>query len=108
MEEKLISGYGFEIFIGLKDQNSYEEILSVEDFRNILFEVCEKDNIGFSLLYQVGGYSHNKGYTTENSLRISIVGVDENKIYELASQLKKMVNTDTVLITKTKIEYAFL
>lgn len=108
MEEKLTNGYKYEIFIGLKDQDSYKEILSVEDFKNILVEICVKDNIGFSLLTQVGGYNHNKGYTIENSLRIVIIGATEDEIYKLGEELKKKINTDTILITKSKLEYAFL
>lgn len=108
MENKLINGYKHEIFIGLKDQDSYEEILSIEDFKKILFEICEKEDIGFSLLTQVGGYNHNKGYTTENSLRIVIVGASDEEIYKLGEKLKIIINTDTILITKSKLEYAFL
>lgn len=108
MEEKLIKGYKHEIFIGLKDQDKYEEILSIEDFKEILCEICAKDNICFTLLTQLGGYSHNKGYTTENSLRIVIVGTDDEKIYALGEALKMRINTDTILITKSEIEYTFM
>lgn len=108
MGQELIKGYKHEIFIGLKDQDKYEEILTIDDFKNILFEVCAQDDICFTLLTQVGGYTHNKGYTTENSLRIVIVGTSDEKIYKLGDALKKKVNTDTILITKSKLEYAFL
>lgn len=108
MEEKLTKGYKHEIFIGLKDQDKYEEILSVEDFKEILCEICAKDNICFTLLTQLGGYSHNKGYTTENSLRIVIVGTSDEKIYALGETLKMRINTDTILITKSEIEYSFM
>lgn len=108
MEEKLTKGFKHEIFIGLKDKDKYEELLTVDDFRSMLCEICTENNICFTLLTQVGGYTHNKGYTTENSLRIVIVGISDEEIYKLGEALKKKVNTDTILITKTELEYSFM
>ena len=102
------SGEKFEIFIGLKDKDSYEEIFDVESFKKILIEVCTEKQIGFSLLTQLGGYTHNKGYTTETSLRIMIIGISEEELIPLSLKLKELINTDTILITRTKIEYSFM
>ena len=67
-------GIKYEIFIGLKDKDTYDEILNVDVFMKILSEICTEKQINFSLLTQLGGYSHNKGYTTETSLRVIIIG----------------------------------
>lgn len=104
---EFINGIKYEIYIGIKDKDSYEEILSVEDFKNILCEICYAKQINFSLLTQTGGYKHGHGYTTETSLRIIIIGIDETEIELLSERLKKIINTDAVLITKTNIEYCF-
>lgn len=100
-------GIKYEIFIGIKDKDSYEEILSIDDFKDLLREICVEKEINFSLLTQLGGYSHNKGYTTETSLRIIIIGINEQEVNLLSQELKKKINTDAVLITKTEIEYIF-
>ncbi len=101
-------GIKYEIFIGLKDKETYTEILCVNDFKNILAEICTDKQLSFSLLTQLGGYTHNKGYTTETSLRVIIIGANENEITVLTERLKEKVNTDAVLITKTEIEYCFM
>lgn len=101
-------GLRYEIFVGIKDKDSYEEILSVEDFKQILTEICTEKEIGFTLINQKGGYSHNKGYTTETSLRIVLIGIDEEEVYRIGDKLKRQVNTDTILITKAEIEYCFV
>lgn len=101
-------GYKYEIFIGIKDKDSYQEILNVESFKKILVEVCTEKQISFSLLTQLGGYTHNKGYTTETSLRVIIIGISEEELIPLGIKLKEMVNTDTILITKTEMEYSFI
>ena len=107
MKKKFSKGIKYEIYIGIKDKDSYEEILSVVDFKNILCEICTDKEINFSLLTQTGGYKHGKGYTTETSLRIIIIGIDEKEINLLSEKLKKKINTDAVLITKSEIDYCF-
>ncbi len=107
-EQAFTKGIKYEIFIGIKDKDSYQEILDVDDFKEILTEICATKEICFSLLTQMGGYTHNKGYTTETSLRVIIIGADEEEITRLGDRLKERINTDTVLITKTEIEYCFM
>ena len=101
-------GTKYEIFVGIKDKDSYEELLSVEDFKNILMEICVEKQINFSLIPQLGGYTHDKGYTTETSMRVVIIGANEGEIKRIADWLKIRINTDTVLVTKAKIEYCFM
>ena len=108
MGNVLEKGSKYEIFVGLKDKDSYEEAFTAEDFKNILAEICTEKEIGFTLLTQMGGYAHNKGYTTETSLRVIIIGIDEEEARVIGERLKTVVNTDTILITKTEIEYYFL
>ena len=107
-EQTFENGVKYEIFIGIKDKDSYQEHLGVEDFKEILTEICAEKEISFSLLTQLGGYTHNKGYTTETSLRVIIIGADEEEITRLGELLKERVNTDTILITRTAIEYCFM
>ena len=107
-EDNFQKGYKYEIFIGIKDKDSYEEVLSVDGFKEILIDVCTENNICFSLLTQLGGYTHDKGYTTETSLRVIIIGISEEEIVLLGQKLKEKVNTDTILISKTEIEYTFM
>lgn len=101
-------GIQHEIYIGIKDKDSYEEIITVDDFKKMLSQICAGKNIGFSLITQLGGYSHNKGYTQETSLRIVVIGADEREIFEIGQRLKKQINTDTILITRSEIEYLFI
>ncbi len=107
-KEKYTAGFCYEIYIGIKDKDSYLEHITVEDFCKTLTEICAQKDIAFSLITQLGGYQHGRGYTTETSLRIVIIGANEPEITELGSRMKKIVNTDTIMITRSEIEYAFL
>ena len=108
MGNALEKGIKYEIFVGMKDQDNYEEFFTAEDFKDILTDICKEKEIGFSLLTQMGGYSHNRGYTTETSLRVIIIGIGEDEVQALGERLKSLISTDTILITKTDVEYCFL
>jgi len=101
-------GIKYEIFVGIKDKDSYLEVLSVDDFRDILTEICTEKKISFTMLTQHGGYTHGKGYTTETSLRVVIIGLNEHEVELLGQKLKRKINTDAVLITRTEIEYCYI
>ena len=107
-DDQFQKGRKYEIFIGLKDKDTYDEVFNVEGFRQLLSEICIEKQISFTMITQFGGYTHNKGYTTETSLRIIIIGINEDEIISLGEKLKKMINTDTILITETEIEYSFM
>ena len=107
-KETFDKGVQYEIYIGIKDKDSYLEVLSVDDFKDILTEICTEKQISFTMLTQHGGYTHGKGYTTETSLRVVIIGIDEDEVDLLGKKLKKKINTDAVMITKTEIEYCYI
>ena len=100
-------GKKYEIYIGLKDKETYEEIFDEETFAKILSKQCNDKKIGFSLTNQLGGYSHNLGYTTETSLKITLIGCDEEIVNNLGEALKELINTDTILVTSEDIEYSY-
>lgn len=103
----MIKGKKFELYIGLKDKTTYEEIFTTEDFIKVLSEYCSEKNTGFSMTTQLGGYSHDKGYVTETSLRITLFGIEEEEVRKLGQTLKAFVNTDTIMITSEDCEYGF-
>lgn len=97
----------YSIYIGLKDKDTYQEVLTATSFKEILCEHCKKKEIGFSCSTLFGGYTHNKGYVTETSLKITLIGADIEEVKSLTISLKDIVNTDTVLITEEDCRYLF-
>ena len=98
----------YEIYIGLKDQDTLDEYFTADDFAKILSSQCKHRKIGFSMTKQLGGYTHNKGYVTETSLRITLLGVDENDARALGAMLQDLINTDTIMITSEDCEYYYV
>ena len=80
-KEKYTAGFCYEIYIGIKDKDSYLENITVEDFCKTLTEICAQKDIAFSLITQLGGYQHDWGYTTETSLRIVIIVAGDHRAW---------------------------
>lgn len=97
----------YEIYIGLKDKETYNELFSIDDFIKVLSAFCKKGKIGFSMTTQLGGYSHNLGYVTETSLRLTLFGIEESDMLKLGESLKELVNTDTIMITSEECDYYY-
>ena len=97
----------YDIYVGLKDKDTYEEYITLDDFKEILDRYCFTNNVAFSLVVLRGGYTHNKGYVIENSLKVELINAEYEIVLDLAKWLKEKINTDTVMITKeeTQIEY---
>lgn len=104
-EDSFNETYKYEIYVGLKDKDDYNEYLSVEDVREYLCEYCKGENIAFSMVNQIGGYAHNKGYVTETSLKLVLVGASYETVLAISKILKKKVNTDIVMITREKTNF---
>ena len=49
-EYKFEKGIRYEVFVGIKDKDSYMEHLDVSDFKRILTEICTEKKISFSLI----------------------------------------------------------
>lgn len=98
----------YEIYIGLKDKDSYLEEFNMDDIAKMLVSCCSREKIAFSATQQLGGYEHNKGYTTETSVKITLIGADRCLAEKLGLKLKEIIGTDTIMITKEECECVML
>ena len=93
----------YEIIIGLKDKDTYEQMLPTEKFIEIVTSVCKSNKIGYSIHTMDGGYIHENGtYIMEKSLNISLVYVNIKQTIEIAKLLKDLFNQETVIILETE------
>lgn len=90
----------YDIYIGLTDLKTNKEILSPEAFANELHTYCTRKKVSFSMVKQLGGCFHSQGYVTETSLRITVIGISEYELINLCSSIKRIANTDLVMVTK--------
>ena len=89
----------YEIIIGLKDKDTYEQMMPTSKFVEIVQSVCKRNNIGFSIHVMDGGYIHNNGtYIMEKSLSISLISITKEQAIKISEILKDLFNQETVIV----------
>ena len=93
----------YEIIIGLKDKDTYEQILPTSKFISIVTSICKSNNIGYSIHTMDGGYIDNNGvYIQEKSLNISLMYVTRKQVLKIANILKDLFNQESVIVLEQK------
>ncbi len=99
----------YEIIIGLKDKNTYKQMLPTEKFIDIVKKVCKKKYIGYSMHLMEGGYIHQNGtYINEQSLNITFYYITKKQVLEIASILKEIFNQESVMVITSNINSYFI
>ena len=94
-----------DIYIGLNDQDTKRQEYSTSKFISILKNVCINYKVPFSFALIEGGYIHESGeYTQENTLVLSLIGIDRTVIDEIAKDLCVFFHQESVLITSGEVE----
>lgn len=98
----------YQIYIGCKDGQTKEEVVTEEELRNLICAFFEKKHIDFSLVPLKGGFLHDTGeYVIEDTLCINIITDNEEGIISLAKDLSMFMNQEYSLITKNNLYTQF-
>ena len=94
-----------EIYIGLNDQDTKKQEFATEKYISILKNVCISYRVPFSFNLIQGGYLHASGaYTQENTLVLSLIGVEKELVEEIAKDLCVFFHQESVLIATGEVE----
>ena len=94
-----------EIYIGLNDEKTKEQKFDTALYVSILKTVCANYQVPFSFHLLQGGYIHDNGeYTQENTLKLTLLGVDPAVVEEIATDLCVFFHQESVLITTGEVE----
>ena len=95
----------YEIIIGLKDKDTYLQMLPTSKFVEIVTSVCKRHKVGYSIHTMDGGYIHENGtYIEETSLSISMVYITKKQALEIAKHLKALFNQETVIVLEQETD----
>lgn len=93
-----------DIYIGLNDQDTKKQEFQTEKYVSILKNVCISYRVPFSFNLIQGGYIHESGeYTQENTLVLSLIGVEKPVVEEIARDLCVFFRQESVLITSADV-----
>ena len=104
MEKKELTKY--EIYVGLVNRTTMREA-TLEEVSELINSVFKERKIGFSVVRQLGGYSHEYGYSTEKSIRVTLFDITEDEVENIAMKLKEGLVTDAVLITREDCDFYY-
>ena len=94
-----------KIYVGLNDSIEKRQLMETEKYISVLRNVCFSYGTPFSFDVQEGGYIHEDGtYTRETSLVLTLIGVDDYTVNEIAKDLCAFFHQESVLVTRGEVE----
>ena len=98
-----------KIYVGLNDSIEKRQLMKTEKYISVLRNVCFSYGTPFSFDVQEGGYIHEDGtYTRETSLVLTLIGVDDYTVNEVAKDLCAFFHQESVLMTTSDIKTVFI
>ena len=98
----------YVMYIGTNDKNTYKQEIPTDEAKKIVDEICLKHFDGYTIQDAVGSWKDETGKSThENTIVCYFDYADKNEVYEVADEIVKKLNQNTVLIEtdRVKIEY---
>ena len=80
--------YGYTVYIGMNDKDEHKQVISTENFKNIIGEKFENCTI----LDTTGFYRGEQ----ERSLQVTVYGIDEKTLTMKINELKKTLNQESI------------
>ena len=98
-----------KIYVGLNDSIEKRQLMETEKYISVLRNVCFSYGTPFSFDVQEGGYIHEDGtYTRETSLVLTLIGVDDYTVNEVAKDLCAFFHQESVLITEGSVRAYYI
>ena len=98
-----------EIYVGLNDSKTHEQMYEKEKYISILKNVCKSYQTAFSYDVINGGYFHEDGtYVEETSLCLTLLDTEEETVREIAKDLCAFFNQESVMVVYSNPEVEFI
>lgn len=101
--------FEYEISIGIKSMITRENMEHVEDVKEVICYYLHKNKVDFSLKVINGGYTYNDDkFDVEKTIVLTFIGGDYDFVKKIGTNLKMILEQETILITRRKIGVAYL
>lgn len=92
----------YSIYLGLNDQDNFEQKFSVEESKTMLQNIISKYFGGFTIIEANGHWLDSfNNVVKENTIIIKISDADDDNIAILCEELKTVFNQNCVMVEKT-------
>lgn len=105
MENKENKIVKYSLYLGLNDKDTKTQKIDTLEAYKILCNLLKSYNIeGFTVYNAHGFYVHDDGsFTTENTLKIELMFIDEITIDNIIKQLKIIFNQESIIKQVEKV-----
>ena len=92
------------LYVGLNDKETKkQEIETIEAFK-IVSNLITTLTDGGTIYNAQGIYKHDNGQIViENTLRIELIGIEENNLKQLVTTLKQVLNQESIIIQRENV-----
>lgn len=98
----------YTLYIGLNDKDTYCQLISVEEAREIVDAICIRYVDGYTVMEAKGAWVDEKNILTqENTLVYLFREVDEESLKEIMNEIIKALNQNTILLEKQTAAYIY-
>lgn len=94
--EKIVK---YSLYLGLNDKDTKTQKIDTLEAYKILCNLLKSYNVeGFTVYNAHGFYMHNDGtFTTENTLKVELMFIDEKTIDNIIKQCKIIFNQESII-----------
>ena len=98
----------YVMYVGLNDRDTYEQIISTEDAKKIIDDICFEYLDGYTIQDASGSWIDEKDNATrEQTIVCYFNDADESTVYRIADEVIDRLNQNTVLIETDEIRTYF-
>ena len=98
----------YKLYFGLFDQKSHKQEIRTEDALQIIADYIASNFDGGTVYSGFGCYRHEDGSTVqEPSLIVEMLDCKYDDIEKMLSEIKFILNQESVLITESELKYQF-
>lgn len=94
----------YSVYVGLTDKNQKRQMIETEVAKEIIKVICVNNNVGYTIYETNGGYKKDGAIHTEKSLVLEMDRIDDETLYNVANDIKRRLNTSSVMIMKKTVE----
>ena len=98
----------YVMYVGTNDKDSYSQLISTEDAKKMIDEICFRYVEGYTIMDAIGSWTdEKKNVTKENTIVCYFDNTDKTVVHKIADEIIKALNQNTVLIEKDELEMEY-
>lgn len=99
----------YQISVGTKDSETRTQKFTTEFIEKIICNVCRGYRLDYSISPVRGGYFHGDGgFVSEDSFCVTLIGAEENDVYEIAKDICAFLHQETVIVSRDTVDFLVL